>query len=298
MKYLVVKYTKGNHGHQIKDTLGGMVIAKMFGFTQVFPPYPYLRFFGFHCGELRRAPRHLPRRVIRHTVWKGMSWEDVHALFDPIADEHIVRLYEGTRVHPCQAALWFQEGRLERDIFSEIVEATSAKFMAMHGDKPLRWDPDRINVAIHACFVPGGNGPRHDTIRYIFPMSYYTAIVDQLRQQLQDPMFHVFCEARDGKRVRARFGPDPDVRVHVGPNRGARQKHGRVHQIFLHFVRSDILVTCNSGFSVVATYFRYGKPTIYHPHTHLHSLPAGRCYIPTEEDGRFDSTALDLHHDA
>lgn len=298
MKYLVVKYTGGNHGHRMKDAFGGMVIAKMFGFTQVFPPYPYLNFFGIHRGEPRQVPRRMRRQVIKHTAWGGLSWETAHELFGPIVEGRVVCLYVGTRIHPCQAALWFREGRLEHDIFSEIVETTSAKFLAMHGDKLLRWDPDRTNVAIHACFVPGGNGPRHDTVRYIFPMSYYTTIMDQLRRQVQDPMFHVFCEACDGKRVRAQFGPDSDVRVHVGPNRGLRHKYGPVHQIFLHFVRSDILVTCNSGFSVVAAYFRHGKPTIYHPHTHLHSLPAGRCYIPTEEDGRFDSTALDLHHDA
>jgi hypothetical protein len=56
-------------------------------------------------------------------------------------------------------------------------------------------------------------------------------------------------------------------------------------------VKSDILITCNSSFSTVASYFRYNKPTIYHPHVFFKGISSGN-YIPTDEFGNFDTGLL------
>ena len=61
-----------------------------------------------------------------------------------------------------------------------------------------------------------------------------------------------------------------------------------IHSIFKDFVDSDILVCSNSGFPVVATYFRIldsNKITIYHPHLHLNNLDGYKNCIPTDNEG-------------
>jgi hypothetical protein len=296
MKYLLVEHGNGNHGHRLKDLFGGITAAKMFGFIQIFMPYPYLDFFGLHYGERRSLPSNdLPQQLVQRESWMGMTWDMAHERLGSIADGYLVRMQKGARIHPFQVAQWFQEGKLDRDIFSEIVEEASSKFLTLHGNSPLRWEQKKTNIAIHACFRTVGNGNRHDKARYVFPMTYYLTIMEQLRQQLQNPIFHIFCEADDAERVNTQFCSSKDVCVHIGSNRGKKKNYADIHQIFLHFVRSDILVTCNSGFGVMATYFRHNKPTIYHPHNHLEGLPLNGFYIPTKEDGQFDSTAFNLN---
>ena len=66
-----------------------------------------------------------------------------------------------------------------------------------------------------------------------------------------------------------------------------------IQDIFYHFIQSDILVTCNSSFSAMASYFRDGKITIYHPHDHLENLPEDQ-FIKTDESGGFDDNKLKL----
>ena len=46
MDFTIEFNSGGNHGHQLKDALGGITIGHLFNLNYVHRPYPYLDFFG------------------------------------------------------------------------------------------------------------------------------------------------------------------------------------------------------------------------------------------------------------
>ena len=99
----------------------------------------------------------------------------------------------------------------------------------------------------------------------------------------------IYTEKGNSGEIVERFANRPNTEVLLGSD---REEHNfdLIHNIFKAFVESDVLVCSNSAFSVVCAYFRKGKATIYHPHSHLDHLE-GPEHIPTNSDGDFN---LDL----
>lgn len=298
----------GNHGHQLKDLLGGLAIIKALGLSYLHTPYSYLDFFGLGEGErqLRWADRFLRYRVvrIRGPRYEGFaSYDEMRRFFDPFlreaSESTLFSLENAIRVHPCQTIAWHREGLLVRDVFSEVVEEASRKFRAKHRHRESRFGTGLVSVAMHISRGKGYDRVRNPSVfadsrnvRYMFPLVYFTNIYHQLCERLgaSRSEFHVFTERLNSEEIVEAFQALPNVTVHVGSNR-KEKNFSLVHDIFYNFVSADVLVTCNSAFSAVCSYFRQGKPTIYHPHRHLFDLPE-IDYFATDEAGSFDVDRL------
>ena len=46
MDFTIEFTSGGNHGHQLKDALGGLTIRRLFNLNYVHTPYSYLDYFG------------------------------------------------------------------------------------------------------------------------------------------------------------------------------------------------------------------------------------------------------------
>jgi hypothetical protein len=278
----VITNSGGNHGHKIKDILSGTVIAGLLNFKQVYHHAPMVDFYQMHMDQKKIDPKRTI--LIRSQSWSGMPINDVIPLFKAIPDEYLVILDKSTRLFPWQLC------EIDKyNILMNIINMLSNRFDKYNKFKsPLT--KSRINVGIHAVFFDYGLKSRfHYNRRYRFPVSYYRAIMDQIRLKIQNPMFHIFIEKRDLKI--ASELKSGDVKIWSGSNRGEKQNCS-AQRAFVGLVKSDIMVTCNSSFSVTSTYFRGGRPTIYHPHEHLKNLPENNNFYATNLDGLFDVDRL------
>lgn len=303
---LTVKNTSGGlHGHQLKDLLGGITIAKVFGFNYVHTPYDYLEFFGvgYKENQVSKKDRFLTKKVkVRGPKWDGLSFEEAKELFEPIKQKNrncLIVIENALRIHPCQTISWYERGLIDANICEEMILSMSSKFAQKHQGRPTYYDKDKINIAMH---INRGQDydpirfPKHFTDsanpRYIFPLSYYKNIYNQVVEALNEKphVLHIYTEKLNSEEIVEEFGSDPNVKLHIGANRMDKQ-HELIYDIFYHFVKSDILISCNSSFSAMPAYFRHNKPTIYHPHKHLFDLRA-KNYFATDIEGNIDKVTL------
>lgn len=307
--YATVKHNSGGyHGHQIKDWLGGLTIAKLFDLDVLKSKYAYLDHFALGATY----PPYRPwtskqalwiKKKMTGPFWDGItSLEEAKATLEPMMtlsdSKGIYVMEKALRIHPFQTISWHESGMIQKNIFDEVLTETSRDYEVMHGAAPKR---DFVFVAVHISrgvdYDPN-RFPDHFeqsyNVRYMFDLDYFSAIMDQIRENLtgKSIQFHIYTEALHSREILDRFSPEKDCEVHVGSNR----KEGNdnlIHHIFKQFVHSDILVACNSSFSAMCAYFRKGKTTIYHPHRHLDLLPAPN-FLATDIDGKFSTKDLKL----
>lgn len=309
MVYFTVQNTSGgNHGHQLKDLLGGITIGRIFDFEYVHTCYPYLDFFGLGLNELTvgEIDEKIDRLRFSGPFWRGMNLADAQDTFGRIKAKYsdrscLVTLENALRIHPCQTVRWFREGLIRTDVFGEVLGEATRKYEAKHIERETHFDKDTFNVAIHinrgADYDPvkfPKHFSSHENVRFMFPISYYTRIMDQLRHTLAGRriQFHIYTEKLNSEEIVTAFGNTNDVILHVGQNR-SENNNQLAHEIFDHFVKSDVLVACNSSFSAMASYFRNNRITIYHPHADLFDLPGDR-FLATDPEGNFDTSALNV----
>lgn len=298
MIYLTVRNTSGgNHGHQLKDLIGGITIAKVFGFEYVHTYYPYLEFFGLGYGEKKvdELPEDLDYIKIGGPFWNGISSENLHKIFDPLIEKYpnrdcLISIENALRLFPFQAG---------SPILEEMIKDISQKFEKKNGNRPTYFDPEKINIAVHI-----NRGQDYDkekfpelfdqstTVRFMFPISYWENIISQIKENLEPGTFliHIYTEKLNSEEIIETFKDREYINLYIGDNR-ADGNNQQIHDIFYHFVKADLLVCSNSSFSTMATYFRDNKLTIYHPHDHLKNLPEN-YFIPTDSEGNFDTSRL------
>ncbi len=306
----VVNNSGGFHGHQLKDVLGGIAIAKIFGFNYVRRKNPYLDFFGVGCDRPVASPlRYLFHKKIRINgpVWNGLDYKKANKIFGDINKKYgnrkcLLMLGNAMRVHPCQTIKWYEDGLIKRNVFQEIVDETSRDFMHKNSEMVSTIsEKGCVNVTVYINRGTWYDIARRRNLkclkdpkvpRYFFPMSYYKRILEQLRKSFHGRKMHVhiYTEKTNSGEIFEAFSKEKDVTVHAECDR-AERKHDNVYQIFYNMVESDVMVTCSSAFSVVATYFRKDGMVIYHPHMHLFDLPEDR-YFATDLKGNFDYRKL------
>jgi len=302
-KYTIEFNSGGNHGHQLKDYLGGRTIGELYNLEYIATPYKYLSSFGVvdPNKKLSKWKRLLHfKKIIRVNGpnWDGFdNYQIFRQHFENIItcnDDRTLYVFENAlRVHPCQTIAWKQNKLLKKDVFSIIQNKISSDYYCQK-TKPKKLN-SKIRVVMH---INRGQDydkikyPEHfsssKNVRYMFPMSYYAKIINQIQSNYEDENIEIeiFTEALNSEGITEKFGNWPGIELHIGRNRTDIHKT-LVSQIFHSFVDADILVCSNSSFSSVAAYFRKNKTTIYHPHKHLFNLPEPE-FIPTSINGEID----------
>ncbi|CAM1362668.1 hypothetical protein [Tenacibaculum xiamenense] len=308
MDFTIEFTSGGNHGHQLKDALGGLTIGKLFNLNYVHTPYSYLDYFGlgYQCTVVTKEERGVKyKNVVRieGPLWCGIDeYDELLTYFEkvlPLRDKNTLVVFENAlRIHPFQTIPWFLNGNTERNIFAEIQEETSRKFNELHNLKITDYKSP-IQVAMH---INRGNDydkekyPSHFStpfaVRYMFDMDYYenTLIHIEKAYGVGNVKFTIYTEQVNSEAIVERFSNRLNTEVKIGSNR-EEKNYDQIHRIFRAFVEADILVCSNSSFSVMCAYFRKGRKTIYHPHLQLRYLPEPN-YIKTDDNGTIDIEVL------
>lgn len=297
----------GNHGHQLKDTLGGLTIGELLGLKYIHTPYEYLEFFkvGYNTPVLEVYNRNKDFHeieILSGPVWDGIdSYEDFQERFCSIKfQKNKKKLFifeKALRVHPFQTIPWYNSSLIANNVFDVISKMVSHNFNEAHRIAESKTDP--ITVAIHinrgVDFDPIKK-PKHFentfAVRYMFPLDYFENVMMQISDFFYNKrvQFNIYTEKYNSEEIVNRFSSRKDTHIYLGPNR-KEKNNAAIHKIFLEFIRSDILVTSNSSFSAICCYYRRGKKTIYHPHKHMNYLPEPE-FIATTSEGYLNNRIL------
>jgi len=310
MPFTISHDFNGYHGHRLKDVFGAFTLGHLFDIEYVHTPFSYLDFFGIghEChteSKWLRSFRYKKIKRVNGPFWDGFDdFEMMQSHFQKelksIDSDTLVIFGKACRVFPHQTIPWYKDGLIEKDIFSLVKDDVSTRFCKKHHLKSPKdkKDSDVIHVAIH---INRGTDydrikyPDHfvssSAVRYIFPLDYFENIMNQI-ENATDQLVHftIYTESLHSEEIVKRFQSRKNTELRIGSNR--RQKNNQlIYDIFMDFVKADILVSCNSSFSAMCAYFRKGKKTIYHPHRHLAHLPVTE-YVQTDELGDFDVSLL------
>ena len=298
MNYTVINKSRGNHGHQIKDWLGGYVAGKALGLNYFHTEYDYLDYFipKSYFNSIQNLKNNEEVHVRGHEPSGHMDGFDEYNDFNnfmskfnekKLSENNLVVFSNAFRLHPFQTIPWFKNGDISRDLFLETCKELEDAFYI---DKEKKTSDEKIIVAIHANFYRNDGGDSFRP-RFRFGLEYYTNIISQISESISNKKveFHIYTEKAGSHEISNEFKNKDQCFVHVGSNRQKRN-YEQINHIFKDFVDADILVCSNSSFSVVASYYRNSKNkvTIYHPHLHLNHLPEYN-YIAADVNGVLSS---------
>ena len=305
---------KGNHGHQLKDVFAVINTAKILDFKYVHTMCEYLDFFGLGFGEISvlDLPSDIKTVTIEGSTDHKITQKERIGFIEKVME--ILFEIKKTQKNDCLVVIncRSQRGRLcspcgkskfgiksNENIFNKIVFETTEKFKKKHSNRKVYFDNKKISVAMHISRGQDYDKDKypkhfsyHEECRYMFPMHYYVNIIKNLENVIDKKSYelHIYTEKLNSEEIMDAFRGKKNVIIHMGDNRD-QKNYDQIYDIFYHFVQSDILITCNSSFSTVANYFRYDKPTIYHPHFAFSDISS--CdHIPTDEEGNFNIELL------
>ena len=308
MDFTIEFTSGGNHGHQLKDALGGLTIRRLFNLNYVHTPYSYLDYFGigYKHPVVEKKDRNLKyKKIVRvkGPLWSGIDdYDEMLKYFKkalPKTDKGtLVILENALRIHPFQTIPWFQEGKLKRDVFSEIQQEISQNFNDQHSIRVTKSNRP-LEVALHINRGTDYNRekfPQHFTspfaVRYMFGMDYYENILIHIEKAfgIDNVVSRIYTEKENSEDILERFDRRKNTTVLIGSNR-EEKNYDQIHSIFKSLVEADILVSSNSSFSVMCAYYRKDKKTVYHPHLQLKHLPEPN-YLKTDQEGNLSIELL------
>jgi len=307
MDFTIINNTRGYHGHQIKDLLGGRCIGELYDLNYLASRYPYLDQFALNRNMTAMSwwKRHFGYKQVRRVpgpLWDGISdYEAARSYFAEafdVPDQTLLIFEQALRIHPHQTIPWYESGKIKTNIWRKLVNQTSQNYREIH---PSITPTGPVRVAMHVSRGADYNRERFPehfedsyNVRYMVPMEYFVHIAERLIDHIggEDIIIDVYTESQNSEDIVGAFAQMSQATVHIGSNR-KQKNHHLIHAIFGAFVKADVLVACNSSFSAMCSYFRAGKTTIYHPHRHLDHLPAPE-FIATDTTGYFDVNQLKL----
>jgi hypothetical protein len=308
MDFTIEFNSGGNHGHQLKDALGGLTIGYLLNLRYIHTPYPYLDFFGIGYKDptlkkWRRIFKYTKVKRISGPFWNGFDdYDSMIAFFKDelkdVTEKTLIVFDKALRVHPFQTIPWYKARNLEDNIFLKIQQQVTNNFTKLHSLN-LTNSSSYIDVVIHinrGVDYDINRYPQHfsksTNVRYMFNLDYYENIMQQieLANSARNVSFRIYTEELNSAAITDRFINRKNTDILIGANRN-KQDYSLIYSIFKSFVEADILVCSNSSFSVICAYFRKDQRTIYHPHDHLDYLPEPN-YIQTKDNGDFDIQLL------
>ena len=308
MDFTIEFNSGGNHGHQLKDALGGLTIGHLFNLNYVHRPYPYLDFFGIgHKYPTLKKWHHIFKyteiKRVSGPFWNG--FDDYDKMLDYFTQElyntesrTLIIFDRALRIHPFQTIPWYKAGKLKYNIFSKIQQEVSNNFAAIHTLDLINLK-SKIEVAIHIARGKNFDKEKYpklftnpEVVRYMFDLDYYENIMGQIEKVygIDNVKFKIYTEQLNSIEISTRFDSKRNTKVFIGENK-EKKNYNLIYSIFKSFVEADILVCSNSSFSVICSYFRKERKTIYHPHLHLKYLPEPN-FIKTNDNGDFNVQLL------
>jgi len=321
MKYIVNVNCGGNHGHKLRNYISTYIISQLFnnvkylhindgvtdsygiGFNEEFWDFQYLQNSVPYLLGNWSEPNTTPN-------WKGeVRMMDIAELLKEDGKDyifvarnyvffpHTVKYLIDNNIIP------FRDYNL---FFNELSKKLTEKYnhTNIHTHTTPVYNKDIINIAVHinrgsdVCSPTSMRATNSDLERFQFKLEYFDKIIQQITDFLNTKnkkfMFYIYTEALNSEEIVTYFLNRENIQVCIGCNRGTRELRdlNLIERIFHSFVQCDILVTCNSSFSMTSTFLRYKKPFIFKEHTPFRTMPYDWA-LTTDEQGVFDVDKLE-----
>ena len=327
MNYITHEGGGGNHGHKLKNILSAYIMSQVYKLTYLHTPELITDCFGIGYGEnfvpwldSRKHTLKPPHDTILKIVYIGhfpyissnhnANWygdvitSDIQTILNSSQTSNTLFVLRNYLYFPHtfykSIELGLVLGECNYKALENIIEKLTFKYSQVNIRDTTQSKQNVVNIAIQINRGQDFDKPSYHKssrdMRYIFPLEYFSNIINQittlLKQKNKHSVFHIYTEQYNSEPIIKHFIGD-NINVHVGPNRGSRDDTDLHYceDVFYHFVNCDILVTCNSSFSVASTFFRYKKPFIYYPHLSFEESQFDWA-IKTDISGSFDSEKL------
>ena len=323
MRYItnVQKGCGGNHGHKFRNYLSVYFISKLFNMKYLHTPCSVTDAFGVGHGEelcdfkyIRHSEPFLlgnwsvtntPANwvgEVRDADIKNFNKEELHDMFfaarNYVFFPHTVQELINNNILPHVDIYNFFEG-VTYELFN--------KYSIVNKDRPYPFLRETdINIAVHinrgvdACLPTNPRAKDSTLERFQFSLDYFDNIINQITVFLKSinkkHTFYIYTEALNSESIVDFFSKKENVQLRIGCNRGTRTEADLnvIENIYHAFIQSDILVTCNSSFSMTSTFLRYKKPFIFKQHIPFKFMPYDWSFT-TDEDGNFNTDKLSTY---
>ena len=324
MNYITHEGGGGNHGHKLKNVISAYILSHVYGFKFLYVPEPLTDCFGvghneevvtlLDMRETRQKPRKYPLLRIGHfpktPETSGANWfgEFIEKDCKKFLDNNIQNTLFVCRnyifgAHTLKKAIEMNltPPGTKISLLDNVIENLTQKYLATNSHRTTTFtDSNVVNIAIQinrgGDLTNANSLKDHRALRYIFKLDYFEKIIQQISQYLysinKNFHFYIYTEKLNSEEIVETFSNRSNITVRVGCNRGRVEEDVNLIQgIFHDLVMSDILVTCNSSFSVSSSFFRFNKPFIYHSHNSFEELPH-QWAAETNEAGEFDINVI------
>jgi hypothetical protein len=328
MNYITHEGGGGNHGHKLKNIISAYIMSQVYNLTYLHTPELITDCFGVGFGEgfvpwtdSKKHKLKPPYDALLKIVYIGH--------FPHISSNHNANWYGDVNIIDLQNILnnnqtsdtlfvlrnyvyfphTFSDAlklnlvptTCDECVLENTIKKLSLKYSQANIRNVAYNTENEINIAIQINRGQDFDKPTYHksphSMRYIFPLDYFNNIINQLlntlKQTNKQVKFKIYTEQYNSEPIVKYFADRKNITVHIGSNRGSRTITDLQYceDIFYHLVNCDILVTCNSSFSVASTFFRYKKPFLYFPHLSFERLPFDWA-IETDTSGGFDAKKI------
>ncbi len=295
MIFVTERNKGGRFGHRVMNIMTPLIVSKLFKANYIHTTASvfddYFVFEKTSLSEVGQARIH----VIDTPCWPGLSYEEARNLFDPILRarvgdaDHLLVIDDCCRIHLPHAYEWFAKGLIAENVYEDVVSVLREGYRKAGtgaGGKGSE-APGAIRIAVHIrrgdLFLYKSEDPFH--IRYLYPISYYRAVVEALRAAFArfECRFHLYSEARESEDIVAEFGGQENegIALHIGQP-FSDDFHG--------MIGADVFVMANSAMSMIIAYLSRGMK-VYLPNYVCRVLPPDQ-FFAADKDGTINDESL------
>lgn len=319
MKYIVNVNCGGNHGHKLRNYISTYIISSLFKIKYLHINESITDSYGVGYGEelcdFKYIQDSVPyilgnwSEIGTEPNWKGdVRQKDIDAFLSVIdkdmfiAARNYVFFPHTVKQLIDEQKIPFQDFNL---FFDNISKTLTEKYNIVNtslNTTPI-FNKEIVNIAIHinrgsdVCPATSVRATNSDLERFQFKLEYFENIIQQISSFLDKKnkkyKFFIYTEQLNSEEIVTFFSNKEHIQLCIGCNRGTRttQDLKLISEIFHSFTQCDILVTCNSSFSMTSTFLRYKKPFIFKEHTPFRIMPYDWA-LSTDEQGNFNVDKL------
>jgi hypothetical protein len=286
----ITAYGETGYGHQMKDQLTAIIIAKIFNYQYANTFHKPLTVMGLHnnCLSVNDLPSNIHKEYIeRMGVINGMSFKQLYNLnirFQSISKDKdlLVIVKKQSRVLLHQIYEWSLLNKVPVTIFYDVRKCLYNMFTHQNSNIPIYLSKQCRNIAMHIrrgdtadpkLKKLGVMGIQKDDNPFIMhsnlPVHWYHNISQKIIQEdnLENNYhIHVFTEKKHSQDVSDFFKNNNKTTLHIGES---------IESDILNMCHCDYIIMSNSGLSTLIGYMSTNSKKYYHPNPHSpDSLPS------------------------
>ena len=285
----ITAYGETGYGHQMKDQLTALIIAKIYNYQYVNTFHKPIEIMGLHnnCPSVTDLPTNIHKEYIEKIgIRNGMTFQQLHQFHTKFvtlsADKDIlVIVKKQSRVLVHQLYEWQLHNKISPTIFFDIRKCIYDMFIYQNPNIPIYLSKECKNIAMHIrrgdtadpkLKKLGKMGIQETDDPYVMhsnlPVTWFNNIAQNiiLDDNLDKYHIHIFTEKKHSQDVTDFFDNKVNITIHIGES---------IESDILNMCNCDYLIMSNSGLSTLIGYMSTKSKKYYHPNPHCpQTLPS------------------------